>query len=91
MYCFDWCIAVLTSNSLNLAPFHTSPGSLQRDYYEVLGVPRNASAKEVKKAYYQLAKKYHPDVNKNDPTSQKKFTEVSEAYEVRAVFLWDVG
>ncbi|XP_064107673.1 protein tumorous imaginal discs, mitochondrial-like isoform X1 [Macrobrachium nipponense] len=61
--------------------FHTS-SSLSRDYYDVLGVPRNASAKEIKKAYYQLAKKYHPDVNKGDPSSQKKFTEVSEAYEV---------
>lgn len=78
---------MLTSNTLNLGHFHTSSGSLQRDYYEVLGVPRNASAKEVKKAYYQLAKKYHPDVNKNDPSSQKKFTEVSEAYEVRTLFL----
>ncbi|KAK7069384.1 DnaJ subfamily A member 3, mitochondrial, partial [Halocaridina rubra] len=62
--------------------FHTSSSSLGRDYYDVLGVPRNASSKDIKKAYYQLAKKYHPDVNKNDPTSQKKFTEVSEAYEV---------
>nr|XP_053652856.1 protein tumorous imaginal discs, mitochondrial-like isoform X1 [Cherax quadricarinatus] len=62
--------------------YHTSQGFKQRDYYEVLGIPRNASSKEIKKAYYQLAKKYHPDVNKDDPTSQKKFTEVSEAYEV---------
>lgn len=52
------------------------------DMYEVLGVARNASAKEIKKAYYELAKKYHPDTNKNDPESQKKFQQVSEAYEV---------
>ncbi|XP_047494405.1 protein tumorous imaginal discs, mitochondrial-like isoform X1 [Penaeus chinensis] len=64
------------------ASFHTSSSLRKRDYYDVLGVPRNASSKDVKKAYYQLAKKYHPDVNKNDPSSQKKFTEVSEAYEV---------
>lgn len=52
------------------------------DLYEVLGVARNASSKEVKKAYYQLAKKYHPDTNKNDPEAQKKFQQVSEAYEI---------
>ncbi|XP_045608455.2 protein tumorous imaginal discs, mitochondrial isoform X1 [Procambarus clarkii] len=62
--------------------YHTSQTFRQRDYYEILGVPRNASNKDIKKAYYQLAKKYHPDVNKDDPGSQKKFTEVSEAYEV---------
>lgn len=43
---------------------------------------RNASIKDIKKAYYDLAKKYHPDKNKNDPNSAKKFQEVSEAYEV---------
>lgn len=53
-----------------------------KDYYKILNVPRNASAKEIKKAYYQLAKKYHPDTAKNDPTAAKKFQEVSEAYEV---------
>ncbi|KRX54505.1 Mitochonrial uncharacterized protein [Trichinella sp. T9] len=52
------------------------------DYYEILGVPKNASAKDIKKAYYQLAKKYHPDVNKNDPQAARKFQQVSEAYEV---------
>ena len=43
---------------------------------------RDASQKEIKKAYYQLAKKYHPDSNKNDPNASKKFQEVSEAYEI---------
>lgn len=43
---------------------------------------KGASAKDIKKAYYELAKKYHPDTNKNDPNSQKKFQEVSEAYQV---------
>ncbi|KAI9553965.1 hypothetical protein GHT06_019236 [Daphnia sinensis] len=64
--------------------FHTSSSIFQkkRDYYDVLGVPRNASLKDVKKAYYQLAKKFHPDTNKNDPETIKKFQEVSEAYEV---------
>ena len=61
----------------------TTPSSnKKKDYYDVLGVPRNASGKEIKKAYYQLAKKYHPDTNKNDPSAPKKFQDVSEAYEV---------
>lgn len=54
----------------------------KQDYYSILGVPKNASAKEIKKAYYQLAKKYHPDTNKDDPNASKKFQQVSEAYEV---------
>lgn len=55
------------------------------DYYKVLGVAKNASVKDIKKAYYQLAKKYHPDANKSDPEAPKKFQEVSEAYEVSQV------
>jgi len=51
------------------------------DYYKVLGVSRDATAKDIKKAYYQLAKKYHPDTNKGNKETQKKFQEVSEAYE----------
>lgn len=51
----------------------------KKDYYEVLGVSRNASAKDIKKAYYKLAQQYHPDKNKGDKT---RFQEVSEAYEV---------
>ncbi|XP_050539318.1 protein tumorous imaginal discs, mitochondrial-like isoform X2 [Daktulosphaira vitifoliae] len=54
----------------------------KKDFYNILGVPKNASQKDIKKAYYQLAKKFHPDTNKGDPSASKKFQEVSEAYEV---------
>jgi len=53
-----------------------------KDYYKILGVPQNSNGKDIKKAYYQLAKKFHPDTNKGDPTAETKFQEVSEAYEV---------
>lgn len=53
-----------------------------RDYYEVLGVDKKASASEIKKAYRKLAKKYHPDLHPNDESAHKKFTEINEAYEV---------
>ena len=54
----------------------------KRDYYEVLGLERGASAEEIKKAYRTLAKKYHPDFNKDDGGAEKKFTEIKEAYDV---------
>ncbi|WCJ18977.1 Chaperone protein dnaJ GFA2 mitochondrial [Euphorbia peplus] len=59
-----------------------SSAVLSKDYYDVLGVSKNASASEIKKAYYGLAKKLHPDTNKDDPEAEKKFQEVSKAYEV---------
>jgi len=54
----------------------------KRDYYEVLGVPRDADQAAVKKAYRRLARQYHPDLNPNDPEAERKFKEIGEAYEV---------
>ncbi|HCW90511.1 MAG TPA: molecular chaperone DnaJ [Marinobacter sp.] len=56
----------------------------KRDYYEVLGVSRNADEKEIKRAYRKLAMKYHPDRNPGDAESETRFKEASEAYEVLA-------
>lgn len=53
-----------------------------KDYYKILGVNKNASQDEIKKAYRKLARKYHPDVNKDDEEAAKKFNEIQEAYEV---------
>ena len=54
----------------------------KRDYYEVLGVAKNASEEDLKKAYRKQAKKYHPDLNPGDKEAEAKFKEVNEAYEV---------
>jgi molecular chaperone DnaJ len=54
----------------------------KKDYYEVLGIKKDAKADEIKKAYRRLARKYHPDVNPNDKTAEEKFKEVQEAYDV---------
>ena len=54
----------------------------KRDYYEVLGVSKSASDDEIKKAFRKMARKYHPDVNRDKPEAEAKFKEVNEAYEV---------
>lgn len=69
------------TKSIGVRFIHGSSGLNSKDYYSILGVDKSASTKDIKKAYYKLAKKYHPDTNK-DETSGKKFQEVSEAYEV---------
>uniref|UniRef100_A0A0E0F8P6 J domain-containing protein n=1 Tax=Oryza meridionalis TaxID=40149 RepID=A0A0E0F8P6_9ORYZ len=62
--------------------FHATRGMNARDYYDVLGVNKDASTSDIKKAYYLLAKKFHPDTNKEDADAEKKFQEVQRAYEV---------
>ena len=54
----------------------------KRDYYDVLGVDRNASQDDIKKAFRKLARKYHPDMNRDDPSAEEKFKDINEAYEV---------
>jgi DnaJ-class molecular chaperone len=62
--------------------YHSSAPAYKKDYYEVLGLSKGASKEEIKKKFRELAKKYHPDLNKNDKSAEKMFKEVSEAYEV---------
>ena len=53
-----------------------------KDYYEVLGVEKSASEKEIKRAYRKLARKYHPDLNQDNPNAEEKFKSINEAHEV---------
>lgn len=61
--------------------FHSTNATLQKDPYQALGVSKSASASEIKKAYYGLAKKYHPDTNKDD-SAKGKFADIQSAYEI---------
>src|SRR4051794_10469903 len=54
----------------------------KRDYYEILGIPKSASADDIKKTYRKLARKFHPDTNRSDPSAEAKFKEVQEAYDI---------
>ncbi len=58
------------------------PTTTKQDYYELLGVPRKAAQKEIRQAYRRLARKYHPDLNPGDKSSEEKFKQVQEAYDV---------
>ena len=55
---------------------------MAKDFYEILGIAKNAGKEEIKKAYRSLARKYHPDVNQEDPKAEEKFREIKQAYEV---------
>lgn len=55
---------------------------IEKDFYKILGVPKDASQDDIKKSFRKLAKKYHPDATEKDPKAEEKFKEVSEAYEV---------
>src|SRR3989475_1523359 len=58
------------------------PTTSKTDYYELLGVPRKASAKDIRTAFRKLARKYHPDLNPGDKASEEKFKQIQEAYDV---------
>lgn len=72
--------ALGTHTSTSARRFHTSRPNF--DHYQTLKVDRSASMKDIKNSFYQLSKKYHPDVNRNDDGAKKKFQEVSEAWSV---------
>ena len=55
---------------------------IEKDYYKALGVPKDATAVEIKKAYRKLARVHHPDANTGSAKSEEKFKEISEAYDV---------
>uniref|UniRef100_A0A8C5AJ26 DnaJ heat shock protein family (Hsp40) member A3 n=1 Tax=Gadus morhua TaxID=8049 RepID=A0A8C5AJ26_GADMO len=74
---------VKVPNTIRTVNFHTSvQASSKQDFYQILSVPRTATQKEIKQSYYQLAKKFHPDTNKDDPKAKEKFAQLAEAYEV---------
>src|SRR5689334_24239996 len=58
------------------------PATTKTDYYDLLGVKKSASAEDIRKAFRKLARKYHPDVNPGDKTSEEKFKAISEANDV---------
>src|SRR5258708_32874148 len=58
------------------------PTTAKQDYYELLGVPRKATAKDIRTAFRKLARKYHPDLNPGDKSAEEKFKQLQEAYDV---------
>ncbi|KAG5980739.1 hypothetical protein E4U55_003707 [Claviceps digitariae] len=80
--CRDGCKRATNARlSCGKRAFHSTSFMSQKDPYEALGVKKSASAAEIKKSYYGLAKKYHPDTNK-DPGAKEKFAEIQAAYEI---------
>lgn len=79
----DLCSKIFRFGSVKRR-FHATGtmGMAARDLYDILGISKDAGQGEIKKAYYALAKKHHPDVNKGDPDAEKKFQEIQRAYEV---------
>nr|XP_043623251.1 chaperone protein dnaJ GFA2, mitochondrial-like [Erigeron canadensis] len=73
------CLGTVNGNARAI---HSTSYMAAKDFYDTLGVSKNATASEIKKAYYGLAKKWHPDANKDDPESETRFQEISKAYEV---------
>jgi curved DNA-binding protein len=71
-----------TSQTEDGEPFYVRRRMEYKDYYKILGVDRNASDKEIKKAYHKLARKHHPDVNPGDASAEERFKEINEAHEV---------
>nr|QEG03084.1 mitochondrial chaperone protein DnaJ 1 isoform X1 [Cymbidium ensifolium]QEG03090.1 mitochondrial chaperone protein DnaJ 1 isoform X3 [Cymbidium ensifolium]QEG03091.1 mitochondrial chaperone protein DnaJ 1 isoform X2 [Cymbidium ensifolium] len=71
------------ATSFPIRSFHAtgSSNAMERDYYEILGISNDATQEDIKKAFHNLAKKYHPDANKNSPAAKRKFQEIREAYE----------
>ncbi|CAN0303207.1 unnamed protein product, partial [Hapterophycus canaliculatus] len=66
------------ASTSSVRQFHSTRPAEKRDFYDVLGVGRGADKSEIKKKYFQLAKKYHPDQNKDNPDAKAKFQEVTE-------------
>src|SRR5438552_10285262 len=67
---------------LQLCSRYKMPTTAKQDYYELLGVPRKASAKDIRSAFRKLARKYHPDLNPGDKSAEEKFKQLQEAYDV---------
>ncbi|XP_024536460.1 chaperone protein dnaJ GFA2, mitochondrial [Selaginella moellendorffii] len=82
------CYSGFAHSNVGRGAFYTSSArgfhstAPRNDFYDTLGVSKTASASDIKKAYYALAKKHHPDMNKDDPEADKKFQEIQQAYEV---------